>query len=203
MSSLEDTPPLPNALGPGLHPALFSLQNSESVPNQLCRDGHLSNPQRPAGNTPDFRGSQRETDALDNAPSSSPVAQSVEQAAVNRWVAGSSPARGANKSHIQSEARADPRCASAMRVVRVAIAVVVVVVHRMKRVVHDVMHGAVIGMMVRVGARAGGDESRKRRGQNRHRQSARHRRMVRFHRLSPFRRLALRAVPLLMFRLSA
>src|SRR5690242_16257052 len=32
----------------------------------------------------------------------SPVAQQVEQAAVNRWVAGSSPARGANNSSTKS-----------------------------------------------------------------------------------------------------
>src|SRR4029077_14574154 len=32
-------------------------------------------------------------------PGSSPVAQQVEQAAVNRWVAGSSPARGATLQH--------------------------------------------------------------------------------------------------------
>ena len=48
------------------------------------------------------------------AASQSPVAQSVEQAAVNRWVAGSSPARGANPFQLlcapsQSAAASAPR----------------------------------------------------------------------------------------------
>ena len=99
--------------------------------------------------------------------------------------------------------RGDSHRASVTRVVRVAIAVFGVVIHRMKRVVHEVVRLAMIRMMVHVGARAGGDESRQHGGQNRHYQGARHGRKFRFHRLSPRGRLALRAVPLSMSRLRA
>ena len=43
----------------------------------------------------------------------SPVAQSVEQAAVNRWVAGSSPARGANENNDLNHPTTPPLSVSA------------------------------------------------------------------------------------------